>query len=83
MLLQIVSIAGALLVLGAYAAHQLERLGATTWTYQLMNLFGGFFLVLAALDSRQLGLIVVEGAWTVISAYGLWRVFRVRASDSA
>jgi predicted small integral membrane protein len=74
MFIQVVSIIGALLVLGAYAAHQARRLHAHTIAYQLMNLFGGFFLFLAALTSRQVGLMVVEGSWTVISLGGLWRV---------
>ena len=74
MFIQVVSIIGALLVLGAYGAHQARRLHAHTISYQLMNLFGGFFLFLAALTSRQLGLMVVEGSWTLISVGGLWRV---------
>lgn len=81
MLLQLVSIFGAVLVLGSYAAHQLDRLAAGTLTYQLMNLFGGSFLLLAALDSRQLGLILIEAAWTVISAVGLWRLRRSPAAE--
>ena len=76
MVIQTVSILGAILVLGAYTAHQLHRLPSATVTYQLMNLFGGLFLFLAALQSGQLGLMAVEGAWTVVSGWGLWRVAR-------
>jgi hypothetical protein len=72
--IQSISILGAILVLGAYAAHQLQRLSSKTAAYQLMNLFGGFFLFIAALESRQAGLIAIEGAWTLVSGYGLWRV---------
>ena len=74
MLMQVVSIAGALMVLSAFAAHQLKRLDHETYAYQSLNLVGGFLLCLAAISVRQTGLIIMEGAWTVMSAWGLWRV---------
>lgn len=74
MLMQVVSIAGALMVLSAFAAHQLKHLDHETYTYQSLNLVGGFLLCLAAISVRQTGLILMEGAWTVMSAWGLWRV---------
>jgi hypothetical protein len=47
----------------------------------LLNLFGGVLLLWAALTTRQAGLILMEGAWTVISAYGV--VKRMRKSSAA
>ena len=78
MLMQAISIAGAVMVLIAYAAHQMERMRVETYAYQLLNLFGGALLVAAAITTRQAGLILMEGSWVVVSAYGLvklmWRV---------
>ena len=76
MAMQVISIGGALMVLIAYGAHQLKRMSADTYAYQLLNLFGGALLLWAALTTRQAGLILMEGAWTVISAYGV--VKRIR-----
>jgi NADH:ubiquinone oxidoreductase subunit 6 (subunit J) len=76
MFFQIVSLVGAILVLIAFAAQQLGRLAAEMRTYQILNLFGGFFLCAAAVAARQYGFILLEGTWTVASAYGLWRVMR-------
>ena len=76
MLMQVISILGALLVLTAYGAHQIERLRYDTYTYQLLNLVGGATLLVAAITTRQAGLIVMEGAWTVISLGGLVKVIR-------
>ena len=59
------------MVLIAYGAHQAERLPKDTYAYQLLNLFGGALLVTAAFTTRQAGLILMEGAWTLLSAYGL------------
>ncbi len=78
MLMQVISIVGAVLVLGAYAAHQLERLPRETYTYQLMNLFGGASLFAAATLTGQFGLMIVEGAWAVISLGGLVQLMRRR-----
>lgn len=76
MLIQAISVVGACLVLGAYAALQMQRLTSESMLFQLMNFAGAFFLCVAALESRQLGLILIEGAWTLISAWGAWRVGR-------
>ena len=79
MAMQVISIAGALMVLTAYAAHQLRRMHSQTYLYQLLNLCGGALLCWAAFSTRQAGLILMEGAWTVISAYGLVQVIRRNA----
>ena len=78
MLMQVISILGALLVLTAYGAHQIERLRYDTYTHQVLNLIGGAALLVAAITTRQAGLIIMEGAWTVISAGGLIKVMRRR-----
>ena len=76
MLMQVISVVGAMLVLGAYAGHQLERLRRETYAYQLMNLIGGASLTVAAMATKQAGLILVEGAWTLISVFGLLKLMR-------
>ena len=48
------------MVLIAYGAHQAERLGKDTYAYQLLNLCGGALLVMAAITTRQAGLILME-----------------------
>lgn len=79
MLMQVISIVGAVLVLGAYGAHQLERLPRDTYAYQLMNLFGGASLFAAATLTGQFGLMLVEGSWALISLGGLVKLMRTKA----
>jgi hypothetical protein len=74
MIFQIISLVGAILVLIAFAAQQLGRLAADMKTYQILNLAGGFFLTIAAVASQQYGFILLEGTWTVASAYGVWKL---------
>ena len=78
MTMQVISIAGAVMVLFAFAAHQMDRMRKETYAYQLLNLAGGVLLVTAAMTTRQAGLILMEGAWAVISAYGLIRLITQR-----
>ena len=77
MIFQVVQMIGAVLVLAAFGAQQFQRLEAETKTYQMLNLFGGFCLATAAVAARQYGFILLEGSWTVMSAWGVWRVSRM------
>ncbi|HET7436981.1 MAG TPA: hypothetical protein VFN10_19890 [Thermoanaerobaculia bacterium] len=76
MVIQVISIGGALMVLVAFTLHQIGRLDYQTYKYQTLNMLGGALLLMAALTSRQAGLILMEGAWTVISAWGVVGVAR-------
>ena len=73
---QAISLIGAALLLGAYAGNQTKKLSEDMVSYQVMNLIGATLLCLAAIGVRQLGLIAVEGAWALISVFGLIRVLR-------
>lgn len=73
---QTVSVVGAAFVLAGYAAQRFKLLSSEGALYLLLNFFGGLTLCLVAIDSRQLGFIVLEGAWTLISLSGLWRLWR-------
>ncbi len=75
---QIVSLVGAILILFAFAAQQLRRLNAHTPAYQSLNFVGGVCLFIAAIASRQLGFILLEGTWAIASGYGLVSVLRER-----
>ncbi|HWE47153.1 MAG TPA: hypothetical protein VG407_14100 [Caulobacteraceae bacterium] len=65
---------GALLILGAYAGIQFERLDPHGLTALLMNLFGAA-LVLASLYFKfNLAAAMLEAAWAVIAGIGLIRL---------
>lgn len=79
MLLQLISIAGAVLILAAYAAHQAGRMSRETPAYHVINAGGGALLLVTAVATWQIGFIVLEGAWTIISLVALVRPGRGRA----
>jgi hypothetical protein len=74
LIFQIVQIIGAVLILSAYGAHQMKHMNAEGTLYQTLNMFGGLFLCITAVADRQYGFIMLEGTWTIISAWGLWKV---------
>lgn len=77
---QILSTAGAFMVLGAYAANLLHYLDRDGVWYSLLNLVGASLLAYAAVKSGALGLILVEVAWAAVSAGALVRALTKRAA---
>jgi hypothetical protein len=70
---QAVQIALASLTVAAYAALQLGLTGASDRRYLLMNLLGAGGLLVVAAHSFELGFIITNGLWVVVSLAGLVR----------
>ena len=70
---QLLSTAGALLVLGAYAANLTHRLDRDGATYAALNFVGSAGLAYVALHSGAFGLILVEASWALVSLGALVR----------
>jgi hypothetical protein len=75
-MLQAISLVGAFLILGAYAANQLGRTGPSSLPYQLANLVGAGILTVVAVIEVQPGFILLEGTWTLVSLWGAIRILR-------
>lgn len=73
---QAISIAGALLILGAYAANQFAILDRRDRTYNLLNLVGAVVLTVIAFRGRQWGFVLMESVWAVVSIPPLFGVIR-------
>lgn len=73
MIEQIVSLLAALMVLAAYWALQTKRIKEDDLLYLWLNLTGAIILAVIAFRLRQVGLIVVETVWAIISVFSLLR----------
>ena len=73
---QAVQIVGALLILAAYAAAQFHYLDQDSRLYLVLNLVGSVILAILAAIESQLGFLLLEGVWAIVSAYSLIRVLR-------
>jgi len=69
---------GVLLVLLAYFLLQAGRVHGNALTYQLMNAFGAFAVLISLLYAFNLAAFVMESLWLCVSIYGIARARRVR-----
>jgi hypothetical protein len=69
---QAIQIIGALIILGAFAASQLGELPTDSRLFLLLNLVGSVVLGIIAVVEGQVGFILLEGVWAVVSAWGLF-----------
>ena len=76
MFFQVIALVGAIVILGAYAALQSRKLQSESAAYQALNALGGALLCATAIAEKQYGFILLEGAWAVLSLWGLTRVLR-------
>jgi hypothetical protein len=73
MVRQIASFVGALLILVAYAGHQMRWIDSRKAAYNLLNAVGSLILAYIAFHPFQIGFVVLEVTWTLISIYALTR----------
>lgn len=72
-MIQLVSLVGSLLILGAYAAHQAGRVDASGIGYSLANAAGSGILTVVAVVEEQWGFLLLEVAWCAVSAVAVAR----------
>jgi hypothetical protein len=71
--LQLLSFAGALMILVAYGGHQFGKMSPRSITYNVLNAIGSGILGYVALFPFKLGFVVLEFAWVVISLWAMTR----------
>jgi hypothetical protein len=79
---QVLSSIGALLILIAYIGHQMKWMDSDKLSYNLLNTLGAAVLAYVAFKPLQVGFVVLEGTWTVISLYALYRTLSRRTQTA-
>ena len=73
LLRQVASFAGALMILVAYVGHQMRWMDSQKALYNWLNAAGSAILAYIAFHPFQIGFIVLECTWVLISLYALAR----------
>ena len=74
--MQFVSILGALAILTAFAANQFGWIKPSQLSYAVANFAGAGILTVVAVMDRQVGFVVMQGAWTLISLWSIVEILR-------
>jgi hypothetical protein len=83
MMLQVISFVAAMVILVAYVGHQSRRMDANGVAYNVMNALGSGVLTYVAFRPFQIGFVVLEGVWAIVSAYAVIRAIRHRNALAA
>ena len=67
---------GAMIILVAYVAMQMKRMDPNSVIYNSMNAVGGMILAYIAFHPFQIGFVILEGTWAVVSVLALVRALR-------
>jgi len=73
---QAAQIVGALLILAAFVLAQFRVLDPHSWWYLWLNLVGAGLLTVLAWHERQWGFFLLEGVWTLVTAWSIFRGLR-------
>lgn len=76
---QVIQILGSLLILAAFVEAQRGRLSTDSRGYLVLNLVGSVILACLAALEVQLGFLLLEFCWSVVSAHSLLRAWRSAA----
>jgi hypothetical protein len=68
---QAIQIVGAVLILAGYAGAQFGRLDQRSIAYLVLNLVGSVILAVLAAVEGQLGFLLLEGVWSLVSLWSL------------
>ena len=82
-MLQAVSIVGAVVILAAFAANQLGWISPSQLLYAGANLLGAAILTVVAVLDEQVGFIVLQGAWALVSLVGIATIMRGGHADGS
>lgn len=71
-----IGIVGVILILITYLLLQMEKLSPQSLSYSVGNLIGAILILCSLYYNWNLSSVVIEIAWLIISAFGVFKVLR-------
>jgi hypothetical protein len=72
----VLELAGAMSILAAFTLSQLRRIDQHSLVYLILNLVGSAVLAVIAFVDERWGFLLLEGAWSIVSAVSLVGIIR-------
>lgn len=76
-LYDVIGIIGVSLVLMSYGLLQIDKIDPKSIAYSAFNLVGAILILISLYFSFNLASFIIEIAWLLISAYGLFKAWRL------
>ena len=78
----LLEVAGAILILVAFALAQFRGLDRHGSPYLVLNVVGAAMLTVSAATHRQWGFLLLQGVWAIVALWGLLSLVRQRRAPS-
>jgi di/tricarboxylate transporter len=78
---QAIQLIGAVIVLSGFVANQRMGLSSDSVLFLVLNAVGTAILAVVAGVNRDLGFLLLEGVWAIVSTLSLVRAVRRRPAD--
>ncbi len=75
-IIDLVGFIGVFILLLAYFLNLKDFIKKESMLYLSLNFIGALIACLASVLLRYLPFVILEGAWTLVSAYGIWALYK-------
>lgn len=79
----IISGLGVTFILVAFALNTFKKLDSNSATYFMLNFIGGALAFWGSILLRSVPFATLEGTWTIVAIFGLWKTFQPKSSETA
>jgi hypothetical protein len=73
---------GSIEILAAFGLNSFQKINSNSWTFQLLNLTGGIFLIINSIAHEAYPFTFINSVWVVISIIALIKMATAKSFQS-